>query len=221
MAVILSASLISNIQAQNPSPNNPRTAEEWIIGAINYLHSGGGGGGGDIMSDGSVPFTGQETFGAGLKTDTIAEKTAGAGVTIDGVLAKDGGIVAAAGAVGAPSYTFTGNLTDGFYSVSANQIGVAINGGTVAGFGSFGLFTNNINEQLVAAGITITSSLGVITLLPDAGWTAATGTIGKATFDADVVDGIINPTTNPDTQNFIRTLSGLYNLFIAKGFLTP
>lgn len=80
MAVTLSASLIANINTANPFPNNPRTAEEWIIGAINYLHSGGGGGG-DILADGSVPFTGQETFGVGLKTDTIEEKTLNAGVS--------------------------------------------------------------------------------------------------------------------------------------------
>lgn len=43
-------------------------------------------GGGDIFADGSVDFTGQETFGAGLKTDTI-ESIAPAGA----ISFKDGG----------------------------------------------------------------------------------------------------------------------------------
>ena len=43
------------------------------------------------LLDGSQAFTGQQTFDAGLKTDTVSEKTAAAGVTADGVLLKDGG----------------------------------------------------------------------------------------------------------------------------------
>ena len=43
------------------------------------------------LLDGSQAFTGQQTFDAGLKADTISEKTATTGVTIDGALLKDGG----------------------------------------------------------------------------------------------------------------------------------
>lgn len=66
MSVQLSPSLISSVEAANPFPNNPKTPEEWIIAAMNYLHSTPSGGG-DIFADGSVPFTGQETFQAGIR----------------------------------------------------------------------------------------------------------------------------------------------------------
>ncbi len=39
-------------------------------------------------------FSTQPTFGVGIKSDTIAEETAAAGVTADGVLLKDGGVSA-------------------------------------------------------------------------------------------------------------------------------
>jgi len=41
------------------------------------------------MLAGSQTFSGEKTFSSGLKTDTISEKTADNGVTIDGVLLKD------------------------------------------------------------------------------------------------------------------------------------
>lgn len=41
---------------------------------------------GYVKADGSVPFTGQQAFNAGLKTDSIAEKTLGAGITLSSFL---------------------------------------------------------------------------------------------------------------------------------------
>lgn len=75
MSVQLSGSVIAAIYAQGDTPDTP---EEWIIAAINL---GGILASGDIKADGSVAFTGQETFGAGLKTDLIEEVTGGAGIT--------------------------------------------------------------------------------------------------------------------------------------------
>lgn len=51
----------------------PKTATEWVISAINYLHSESStpDSGGDIKSDGSVNFTGKETFNNGLATPKI------------------------------------------------------------------------------------------------------------------------------------------------------
>src|SRR3982751_4519750 len=58
-------------------------------------------------------FTGVKTFGSTPKTDAIAEKTPGAGVTIDGVLAKDGNII-----VGSAGYTPTIDGDFGYDSTS-------------------------------------------------------------------------------------------------------
>jgi len=44
-----------------------------LVALIDYVMSlSTSGGSGDIKSDGSIPFTGQEDFQAGLKTDTIS-----------------------------------------------------------------------------------------------------------------------------------------------------
>ena len=50
--------------------------------------------GGDLTVDGTATFAKETTFGQGIKTDTISEKTDGKGVTVDSVLLKDGGITA-------------------------------------------------------------------------------------------------------------------------------
>lgn len=156
MAVTLSASLIANIVAQNPTPNNPRTAEEWIIGAINYLHSGGGGGGGgDILADGSVDFTGQETFqsgliagGSGIFTDTITEN--GAGVTITTTSGND--ITLLALAAGNVTLTSAGVIIvapDGITAVGAIPA-YANNAAAVVGIGAGKLYYTDVaGEYLV------------------------------------------------------------------------
>lgn len=56
----------------------------------------------DLIESGTPSVTGQWTFGAGLKTDTISEKTSAAGVTIDSLLIKDGGL---------PNYAYSGTYT--------------------------------------------------------------------------------------------------------------
>lgn len=50
--------------------------------------------GGDLTVNGAATFTQETTFAGGIKTDTISEKTDGEGVTVDGVVLKDGGITA-------------------------------------------------------------------------------------------------------------------------------
>ena len=55
---------------------------------------------GSIAADGQTTTTNAIPFAQGIETDTVAEKTAAAGVTIDGVLLKDGSVsLGAAGAV--------------------------------------------------------------------------------------------------------------------------
>lgn len=49
---------------------------------------------GNVTAAGTISTTGTDDFGAvGLKTDVIAESTAATGVTVDGMLIKDGGIL--------------------------------------------------------------------------------------------------------------------------------
>lgn len=51
--------------------------------------------GGDLTVNGAANFTKETTFTGGIKTDKIEEATHEAGVTVDGVVLKDGGITAA------------------------------------------------------------------------------------------------------------------------------
>ena len=50
--------------------------------------------GGNLTVNGEANFAQETTFANGIKTDTISEKTDGEGVTVDGVVLKDGGITA-------------------------------------------------------------------------------------------------------------------------------
>lgn len=52
--------------------------------------------GGNLSVAGTSTFTGQTTFSGGIKTDKIDEATTDNGVTVDGVLLKDGGVNASA-----------------------------------------------------------------------------------------------------------------------------
>jgi hypothetical protein len=63
-------------------------------------------------------WTGTQTFNGTVATDTVAEKTAAAGVTIDGVLVKDGGVTLVAA---------TALVTDTISEVTAAN-GVTIDG---------------------------------------------------------------------------------------------
>lgn len=64
-----------------------------------------------------------------------------------------------AGAVGAPSYSFSGAATQGMYNVSGTQLGFAVAGSLKGGFDSNGVFTDVISEQTGAVGVTIDSLL--------------------------------------------------------------
>lgn len=50
--------------------------------------------GGDLTVNGAATFTKETAFANGIKTDKISEKNDGKGVTVDGVVLKDGGITA-------------------------------------------------------------------------------------------------------------------------------
>lgn len=86
--------------------------------------------------------------------DTINEKTAAAGVTVDSVLLKDGTVKTGAGAVADVSLKVNADGT-GFYEVSATQLGAAIGGVLVAMFDTNGIATGVISEQVFGVGVTI------------------------------------------------------------------
>jgi hypothetical protein len=87
-----------------------------------------------ITADGFVTvadaqtITGVKTFDNGLATDTISEETAAAGVTVDGVLLKDNGVVTGAGTVSAPVYSTTDDTNTGIFFPAADTIAFAEGG---------------------------------------------------------------------------------------------
>lgn len=80
---------------------------------------------GDLAAVGNLYVSGQSTFTNGVKTDKIEEATADAGVTVDGVVLKDGGISAADG-----KFTVDG---DGAVSAAGGKFGVDKDGNATVG----------------------------------------------------------------------------------------
>lgn len=80
--------------------------------------------GGDLSVAGTSTFTGKTTFSGGIKTDTIEEVTADKGVTVDGVLLKDGGVNASAmsvtGATGSLNVKDIGGTSTMIYTKAAD-----------------------------------------------------------------------------------------------------
>lgn len=109
------------------------------------------------LIDGAIPATDIDASGT-ISVDTIAEHTAATGVTIDSVLLKDGTVKTGAGAVGAVAVKINAE-NDGFYAVSASQLGASVNGTLVGGYDTNGVFTGNIAEQVVGAGVTVDGAL--------------------------------------------------------------
>jgi hypothetical protein len=108
--------------AANPSVLKIRNADNdaWVtIGSIN-------------QTDDKFKLTPAD----GVSTDTISELTSAAGVTVDGVLLKDSGVVTGAGTVSAPVYSTTGDLNTGIFFPSADQVGIATNGVERVEFGN-------------------------------------------------------------------------------------
>ncbi len=94
-----------------------------------------------------------------LVADTLSEKTAAAGVTIDSVLIKDSTIALGDGSVSDLSVKIGADLNNGLYGVSDTQLGIAVEGTLVAGADTNGLFTSTISEQVGDVGVTIDSAL--------------------------------------------------------------
>ena len=120
--------------------------------------------GGDLTVKGAANFAQETTFANGIKTDTISEKTEGKGVTVDGVLLKDGGITAAGGnftvdgtsgdtTVGGNLQANKNALVKGTLTVDGNIEGKGALKGKTLGIGTNGSeFTVDENGAVKAAG---------------------------------------------------------------------
>ena len=97
--------------------------------------------GGDLTVAGAASFAKETAFANGIKTDKINEKNDGKGVTVDGVLLKDGGITA------------TGNVTTTGDIQGNNITATGVLKGQTLGIGTNGTeFTVNADGEVQAAG---------------------------------------------------------------------
>lgn len=117
--------------------------------------------GGDLTVNGAANFTKETAFANGIKTDKISENTPNAGVTVDGVVLKDGGITAA-GDIQGKNITATGALkgqTLGIGGTANDQFTVDENGAVKAAGGKVEIdnsgkatFGENANNRTTIAG---------------------------------------------------------------------
>lgn len=131
--------------------------------------------GGDLTVAGAASFAQETTFANGIKTDKINEKNDGKGVTVDGVLLKDGGITA------------TGNVTTTGDIQGNNITATGVLKGQTLGIGTNGSeFTVDENGNAAVGG-----TLGVTgkTTLSDELQVDKTATFGIATGAKTVING--------------------------------
>ena len=131
--------------------------------------------GGDLTVAGAASFAKETAFANGIKTDKINEKNDGKGVTVDGVLLKDGGITA------------TGNVTTTGDIQGNNITATGVLKGQTLGIGTNGSkFTVDENGNAAVGG-----TLGVTgkTTLSDELQVDKTATFGIATGAKTVING--------------------------------
>ena len=129
----------------------------------------------------SVSYTGLKTFGNGIATDTIAEKTSGSGVTADGVLLKDGavsglGCLPVGSIVAWQGGYYTNGSNAGFTSVLGNTValantylnpfgiyvcdGAAVNDAASPIFNAAGRYLPNLTDSRFLMGSTTAGGIG-------------------------------------------------------------
>ena len=111
--------------AEGCPPSSMNNMGREIMAALKRFQVGSDGDG--VTVGGSLVVSGSTSVNT-FNVDVISEKTSAAGVTIDGVLLKDSGVVTGAGTVSAPVYSTTGDLNTGIYFPAADNIGFATNG---------------------------------------------------------------------------------------------
>jgi len=91
-----------------------------------------------VSTGGAQTVAGLKTFSDGIETDTIAEDSAGAGVTIDGLLIKDGAVV--------------GDISTDTISEENSGAGVTVDGVLLK---DGEVNTDTINEENAGSGVTV------------------------------------------------------------------
>lgn len=124
--------------------------------------------GGNLTVNGAANFTEETAFANGIKTDKISEKNDGKGVTVDGVLLKDGGITA------------TGNVTTTGNIQGNNITATGVLKGQTLGIGTNGSeFTVDENGNAAVGGtLGVTGDATVGGTLNVAGDTTLKGNLG-------------------------------------------
>jgi hypothetical protein len=116
--------------AEGCPPSSMNNMGREIMAALKRFQVGSDGDG--VTVGGALVVSGATTLttvsATVVQSDTVSEKTSAAGVTIDGVLLKDNGVVTGAGTVSAPVYSTTGDLNTGIFFPAADQVAVATNG---------------------------------------------------------------------------------------------
>ena len=98
----------------------------------------------------TLAVAGTQNVTGTFKTDTVSEYTSAAGVTVDGVLLKDNGVVTGAGSAAAPIITTTGDTNTGIYFPGADRIGFSEGGSQTGEFDASGNFLFNSGYGSVA-----------------------------------------------------------------------
>jgi hypothetical protein len=125
-------------------------------------------------------FTDAQTFSHAttpILTNVIVERTAAAGVTIDGVLAKDGKIVVVDGTIALPSIIASSDTGTGISFSGGSVVNISLGGSLVASFATGNSF---IDEGLIVGGDIDTINSGVLLIQG----TQVMGAQGAAVADA-------------------------------------
>jgi hypothetical protein len=116
--------------AEGCPPSSMNNMGREIMAALKRFQVGSDGDG--VTVGGALVVSGATTLttvsATVVQSDTVSEKTSAAGVTIDGVLLKDSGVVTGAGTVSAPVYSTTGDLNTGIFFPAADTIAFAEGG---------------------------------------------------------------------------------------------
>jgi hypothetical protein len=139
--------------AEGCPPSGINDAIREVMAALKRFETGADGDsvtvGGNLVVSGSTTANTLST--TVLQSDTISEKTSAAGVTIDGVLLKDNGVVTGAGTVSAPVYSTTGDTNTGIFFPAADTIAFAEGGAEamrITSDGNVGIGTSSPNTTL-------------------------------------------------------------------------
>jgi hypothetical protein len=116
--------------AEGCPPSSMNNMGREIMAALKRFQVGSDGDG--VTVGGALVVSGATTLttvsATVVQSDTVSEKTSAAGVTIDGVLLKDSGVVTGAGTVSAPVYSTTGDTNTGIFFPAADTIAFAEGG---------------------------------------------------------------------------------------------